>query len=383
MDISLVTETYPPDVNGVSNTLERLVAALRQRGHRVSVTCPRARARHGLEDGIEVSGLALPFYSQVRIGLPRRRAFLEQWREDPPDLVHIATEGPLGASALSAARALDLPVTSSLHTNFHRYARSYRVGWLAMPAMRYLRRFHNRTAATFIPTHEQAEELTPLGFERLAVLGRGVDTQLFHPGRRDERLRHAWGVQADEPVLLHVGRLAAEKNLDLLVAAMERARRINPATRLVVVGDGPERRHLEAVLPEAVFAGVRRGEDLAAHYASADGFVFPSQTETFGNVVLEAMASGLPCLAFDYAAGRLLIEPGLNGLLATPGDADGFLDRVPHLLTADAPALGVRARATALGHGWAKVVDVFEARLLSVAGPSRSARRSPAQEEPA
>lgn len=383
MDISLVTETYPPDVNGVSNTLERLVAELRKRGHRVSVTCPRARTRRDLVDGIEVPGLALPFYSQVRIGLPRRRAFLDEWREDPPDLVHIATEGPLGASALSAARALDLPVTSSLHTNFHRYARSYRLGWLTMPAMRYLRRFHNRTAATFIPTREQAEDLAPHGFERLAVLGRGVDTELFQPGRRDEGVRRAWGVEADETVLLHVGRLAAEKNLDLLVTAMERARTINPATRLVIVGDGPERRHLEAALPDAIFAGVRRGEDLAAHYASADGFVFPSQTETFGNVVLEAMASGLPCLAFDYAAGRLLIEPGLNGLLAKSGDAAGFLDRIPQLLAADARAMGVRARATALGHGWAEVVDAFEARLLSAAGQSLSINKAPAQEEPA
>ncbi|MFW5954137.1 MAG: glycosyltransferase family 4 protein [Guyparkeria sp.] len=373
MDISLVTETYPPDVNGVSTTLGRLVAALQSRGHRVSVICPRGREHRYLDDGIEVPGLALPFYREVRVGLPRRRAFLEEWREDPPDLVHIATEGPLGASALAAAEALSLPVTSSLHTNFHSYARSYRVGWLTAPVMRYLRRFHNRTATTFIPTRQQAEELAPLGFERLAVLGRGVDVELFHPQRRDRALRRAWGADDGTPVLLHVGRLAAEKNLDLLVAAMARARAVDPATVLVVVGDGPERGRLERALPEAVFAGIRRGEDLARHYASADGFVFPSRTETFGNVLLEAMASRLVCLSFDYAAGRLLIEPGVNGLLAPPDDEAGFLDLVPDLLANGVGGCRERARRTAMQHDWERVIDVFEHRLLSVAGEATPA----------
>ena len=368
MDISLVTETYPPDVNGVSTTLGRLVAALQSRGHRVSVTCPRGRERRDLDDGIEVPGLAMPFYREVRVGLPRRRAFLEEWREDPPDLVHIATEGPLGASALAAAEALSLPVTSSLHTNFHSYARSYRVGWLTAPVMRYLRRFHNRTATTFIPTRQQADELAPMGFERLGVLGRGVDVQLFHPQRRDRALRRAWGADDGTPVLLHVGRLAAEKNLDLLVAAMARARAVDPATVLVVVGDGPERGRLERALPEAVFAGIRRGEDLARHYASADGFVFPSRTETFGNVLLEAMASGLVCVGFDYAAGRLLIEPGVNGLVAPPDDEARFLDLVPDLLASGVGGCRERARRTAMQHDWGRVIDAFEHRLLNVAG---------------
>jgi hypothetical protein len=159
LDIRVVTETFPPDINGVATTLGCLVAGLRDRGHRVVVTCPAAGAPRDLGEGDEVRGLALPFYREVRFGLPRRRAFLAEWREDPPDVVHIATEGPLGASALAAARALDLPVTTSLHTNFHAYARAYRLGWLTSPVMRYLRRFHNRSAKTFIPTANQAAEL--------------------------------------------------------------------------------------------------------------------------------------------------------------------------------------------------------------------------------
>ena len=370
MDIRLVTETFSPDINGVATTLGCLVDALRERGHRVSVTCPRGRARRDLGDGVEVPGLALPFYPEVRFGLPRRRAFLEEWREDPPDVVHIATEGPLGASALAAARALDLPVTTSLHTNFHSYARAYRMGWLATPVMRYLRRFHNRSDGTFIPTDKQASELAADGFERLIVLGRGVDTELFSPGRRDAGLRASWGADERTPVLVHVGRLAAEKNLHLLVEAMDLARSVNPSTRLVIVGDGPERGMLERHLPGAVFTGALRGEALARHYASADAFLFPSLSETFGIVVLEAMASGLDCLSFDYAAGRMLIDPGVNGLLAPVDAPEAFLDQVPALLAGDTAGDAAdrrsRARETALKYGWAAVIDSFERNLLAV-----------------
>ncbi len=378
MDIRLVTETFLPDINGVATTLGTLVSALRERGHRVSVTCPRGRSSRDLGDGVEVPGLSLPFYSEVRFGLPRRRAFLAEWCEDPPDVVHIATEGPLGASALAAARELDLPVTTSLHTNFHAYARAYRLGWLASPVMRYLRRFHNRSANTFIPTAKQAAELEACGFERLMVLGRGVDAERFTPERRDPELRASWGADDRTPVLLHVGRLAAEKNLGLLAQSWARAREINPGTRLVVVGDGPERGRLERQLPGAIFAGALRGEALARYYASADAFLFPSLTETFGIVVLEAMASGLDCLAFDYAAGRQLIEPGVNGLLAPFGDSVAFLDRVPDIL---APASGrrrERAVETGRQHSWAAIVDGFEQNLLDVA--ERSVQQASSRE---
>lgn len=367
MDIRVVTETFPPDINGVATTLGCLVAGLRDRGHRVVVTCPASGTPRDLGEGDEVRGLALPFYREVRFGLPRRRAFLAEWREDPPDVVHIATEGPLGASALAAARALDLPITTSLHTNFHAYARAYRLGWLARPVMRYLRRFHNRSANTFIPTAKQAAELEACGFERLMVLGRGVDTERFTPGRRDPELRASWGADDHTPVLLHVGRLAAEKNLGLLAQSWTRAQEVNPGTRLVIVGDGPERGRLERQLPGAIFAGALRGEALARYYASADAFLFPSLTETFGIVVLEAMASGLDCLAFDYAAGRQLIEPGVNGLLAPVGDPLAFLDRVPDLLTSASGRRRERAVETGRQHSWAAIVDGFEQNLLEVA----------------
>ena len=176
-----------------------------------------------------------------------------------------------------------------------------------------------------VPTEALRAELQAAGFERTVVVARGVDTQLFDPARRSEALRRHWGVAQGDGVVLYVGRLAAEKNLDLLLQAFAAMQQINPRLRLVLVGDGPLRDALRQRCPEAVFAGQRSGADLAAHYASADLFLFPSLTETFGNVTPEAMASGLPVLAFDHAAAGQLIEHGDNGWLAPPYDAAAFV----------------------------------------------------------
>ncbi|HHQ69642.1 MAG TPA: glycosyltransferase family 1 protein, partial [Halothiobacillaceae bacterium] len=290
MDISLVSETYPGDINGVATTLGALVGGLESRGHNVDVICPKSPQRQPLRSGQLVSSARLPFYPQVRMGFFSTRSFIERWEENPPDVVHIATEGPLGFTALKAAVRMGFPVSTSFHTNFHQYANAYRLGWLTRPAVRYLRWFHNQADITFIPTESQSKNLSAAGFNRLVVLGRGVDTQLFHPDRRDERLRLHWGAHADTPVLIYVGRLAAEKNLELLIAAVKKALWVNPSTVVVVVGDGPERAWLEKRLPDVIFTGALSGLALARCYASADGFIQPSSTETFGIVLLEAMA---------------------------------------------------------------------------------------------
>ncbi|MGB5064300.1 MAG: glycosyltransferase family 1 protein, partial [Candidatus Competibacter sp.] len=307
--VGIVTETYGPEVNGVAMTVGRLVEGLLARGHSVQLIRPRQHPRDdprrdGALDVWPVAGAAIPFYREMRIGFPAKRLLLERWRQTPPDVVHIVTEGPLGHSALAVARRLRLRVFSGFHTNFHAYSRHYGMGLLARPIVAYLRRFHNRTDCTLVPTEELATELRSLGFHRLRVLARGVDTRLFDPAHRDPALRRSWGASPTDPVALYVGRLAAEKNLQLVLAAYRALRAIQPTTRLVLVGDGPLAVRLQARHPEIVFPGMRIGADLAAHYASADLFLFPSLTETFGNVTLEAMASGLAVVAFDYAAAR-------------------------------------------------------------------------------
>ncbi|MCX8017508.1 MAG: glycosyltransferase family 1 protein [Rhodocyclaceae bacterium] len=328
LSVALVTETYPPEVNGVAMTLGRLVAGLSARGHRVHLVRPRQRHEStGLQpDGaLLVPGLPIPRYPELRFGLPATQRLLAQWRKTPPDIIHVATEGPLGLSALIAARRLGLPIISTFHTNFHRYSRHYGIGWLMRAIEGYLRWFHNRTAATLAPTPALAEELAALGFRDVGVLSRGVDTQLFTPARRDHALRASWGAGANDLVCLVVGRLAPEKNLKLALAAFSAIRADHPSARLVCVGDGPLRAALERRHPECLCVGVRFGEALAAHYASADLFLFPSLTETFGNVVGEALASGLPVVAFDLAAASELVKVGENGLLAPPEDPAAFI----------------------------------------------------------
>ncbi|MDE1948580.1 MAG: glycosyltransferase family 1 protein, partial [Burkholderiales bacterium] len=305
--IAVVTETYPPEVNGVSTTIARVVEGLLECGHRLQLVRPRRDEGDAGTPGpglqtLLVRGLPIPRYPQLRMGLPARRTLVSSWLRERPDVVHIATEGPLGWSALRAALQLKLPLTSDFRTNFHAYSRHYGIGWLERPIVGYLRRFHNRTGCTMAPTEMLRRELEHAGFERTAVVARGVDARRFSPERRSEALRRSWGVGADETVVLCVGRLAPEKNLDTLLEAFEGMRAVNPALRLVLVGDGPMREQLRQRCPDAVFAGLRGGDDLAAHYASGDLFLFPSLTETFGNVTPEAMASGLPVLAFDCAA---------------------------------------------------------------------------------
>lgn len=370
--VSLVTETFDPDINGVAMTLAQLHASLLASGHRVQVVCPRGDVPRDLPDCLEVPGLALPFYKAVRFGFPMWGRLLRQWRTERPDLVHIATEGPLGFAALQAARRLGIPVTSSLHTNFHTYMSHYRLGWLTRPVMAYLRWFHNRTTLTFIPTDQQASVLTAMKFERLVVLGRGVDTQLFSPEHRDENLRREWlrGLEpaSDEEwlVALHVGRLAAEKNLDLLVTSLTAMRASRPNLVAVVVGDGPERARLERALPWVAFVGMKRGESLARHYASSDLFVFPSKSETFGNVVLEAMASGLSCISFNYAAGSRLIQDGISGYLVDWDDDEGFVQTAVDAVMKQQAGIGQEARQTATEFDWGLITRLFEHHLLTV-----------------
>jgi glycosyltransferase involved in cell wall biosynthesis len=257
-------------------------------------------------------------------------------------------------------------VVSDFRTNFHAYSSHYGVAWLRRPIMGYLRHFHNRTAVTMVPTDALRGELAASGFERLRVVSRGVDTALFDPARRSEALRASWGVAPHGLVVLYVGRLAPEKNLGDLLAAFEAVRGAAPGARLVLVGDGPERSRLQGRCPDAIFAGVRRGGDLAAHYASADLFLFPSLTETFGNVVPEAMASGLGLVAYDCAAAAQLVRHAENGLIVRSGEGRGFCAAAAHL-AANPPAtraMGEQARATARRLDWESIVQAIETEYL-------------------
>ena len=378
--IALVTETYPPEVNGVALTVARLAEGLRARGHRLQLLRPRrdrsdVRRETGMDEHL-LPGLPIPRYSELRMGLPARRRLLRLWRVSRPDLVHIATEGPLGWAALRAARELGLPVSTEFRTNFHMYCGLYGLGWLQPLITRYLRWFHNNADLTMVPTEGMRLELEALGFERLQAVGRGVDAVRFDPRHRSAELRAQWGADERDPVLLCVGRLAAEKNLDVLLDAWRAVKARTPAARLVLVGDGPLRAALMQRCPDAIFAGQRSGEDLARHYASADVFVFPSLSETWGNVVTEALASGLPVIAWNRAAAAELLRTGENGVRVECGDLAGFHGAVVQLAE-DPDALrrmGAMARARSLGLGWETIVSEVEEAMRALGARASQAR---------
>jgi len=372
--IALVTETYPPEINGVAMTLGRMVDGLLRRGHAIQLVRPRQHAldvpaeQRAFEE-VFATGVPIPKYDGLKFGLPAKARLARLWQHKRPDLVHVVTEGPLGWSAIGAARKLRLPVTSDFHTNFHSYSRHYGFGWLKAPIASYLRKFHNRTQATLVPTRALAQELGSAGYENLAVVSRGVDTGQFNPSRCSTELRASWGVKdttADDLVVLYVGRLAPEKNLPLVLEAFAAIRAVRPEARLVFVGDGPLRGSLQASCPAAIFAGMRTGADLAAHYASADLFLFPSLTETFGNVTTEALASGLGVVAYQYAAAADLIADGTNGRHAPPGDTAAFIAAAADLAGDREQLQRLRAAAPAsvAQLDWETIHDCF-ARTLS------------------
>ncbi len=374
--IAVVTETYPPEINGVARAIKLMVDGLISRGHRIDLIRPR-QTGDGTAEFVFGANLTLhltaampiPGYSNLQLGLAWPRTLARAWRDNPPDIVHVVTEGPLGWAAVSAARKLGIPLSSDFHTNFHSYSRHYGFGVMAGIVAAALRQLHNRCDCTMVPTGEMRRDLAALDFERLAIVGRGIDTALFTPERRSVELRRSWGCREDEPVAICVGRVAAEKNMPLFIEAARAMRAVEPRLRIVLVGDGPAASGLRAACPEVIFAGMRVGEDLASHYASADIFLFPSITETFGNVTVEALASGLAVLAYDYAAAREYITDGDNGVLAPFDDAEVFVTKARWMVQSPAclPAMRRRAREQAERLSWENVFDDLEQVLLAVA----------------
>jgi len=371
VNLLIVTETFPPEINGVARTLKEVVDGLTALGHRIALVTPAQREKPALHPDnqlLEVKGLPLPGYPGLQFGVPAGQRLRQLLVERSIDAAYIATEGPLGYSALRACEALSVPALSGMHTNFHQYSSHYGAGLLAPVLLRHLRRFHNRLAGTLVPTQAMADAMANEGFERLHVWPRGVHTDLFTPRRRDDELRRQWGLAAGDVAVLYVGRIAPEKSIDTAFKAFAQIRRDLPGARMILVGSGPAEPRLRAAHPDAVFVGPQVGESLARHYASGDLFLFPSQTETFGNVTLEAMASGLPVVSYDLAAAHELIDHGRNGLLADPTSEAGFIGQVVRAAGDSAlrRSLAGHARETALQQAWQTLIARLEKLFLAV-----------------
>jgi glycosyltransferase involved in cell wall biosynthesis len=366
--ISLITETWAPEINGVAMTLGQLVGQLQRQGHRVQLVRPRQPGERcfSSDELMLVSGVAIPGYRELRLGLPAGRALKRNWRQQRPDVIYVATEGPLGWSAVRSAETLGIPAVSGFHTQFHQYSGYYGAAWLQPLIYGYLKSLHNRTSSTLVPTEAMRRDMNS-DFRNVRVLGRGIDTHLFNPQKRCENLRREWGAGEQDTVFLYVGRLAREKNIDTVLSTFLRLRHNNERARLVLVGHGPDYQRLYERHEGVIFVGSKTDEELARHYASADLFLFPSMSETFGNVVLEAMASGLAVVAYDEAAAGIHIRHGENGMLAESGDEASFLRHSSTLLNNRGYRQGLReaARHDMQGISWEQVGNEFERILRS------------------
>jgi phosphatidylinositol alpha 1,6-mannosyltransferase len=356
MRVALVTESFLPDVNGVANSVVRTAEHLLRRGHQPMVIAPqpppsvRDTPVHVPYPVVRVASLPMPGYPQIRLGLPTP-TLTGTLRAFGADLVHLASPFVLGAWGLLAARTLRLPTVAVYQTDVAAYARAYRVGMTEGAAWKWIRTVHNLASRTLVPSSESAAALDAHGVERVHLWRRGVDDELFHPGRRSATVRRRLAPDG-EVVVGFVGRLAVEKQVDLL-AGVSRL----PGVRLVVVGDGPAAPQLRKALPAATFLGVRRGVELAELYASFDVFAHTGPYETFGQAVQEAMASGVPVVAPRAGGPVDLVAHDHTGFLVPPFEAEGFTTAVRDLV-ADPDrraAFGAAGRRAIEGRSWAAV----------------------------
>lgn len=360
--IALLTETFPPDVNGVARTLRLLADGLSREGHAVTVIhTARGNVASNEFETYKVLSLPVLVYPNVRVGLVRPKRLGKILEQHNIELLYIATEGPLGQSAVRAAAQLGIPCITGYHTNFDHYTRFYRLAFLERLTQGYLNRFHNRSALTLTFSKDMITQLRSRDIHSVALLRKGVDLSQFNPKFRSAHWREGFGVDAETPLLLYVGRLAPEKNIDVAIAAFKAFQSQHPTARMMLTGEGPERSRLERQNPDIIFTGLLQGDDLSRAYASADLFVFPSLSETFGNVVLEAMASGLAVLAFRHAAAAQIIDTHRDGVLV---DGDKSIDfiQAAKTLAQDAKALsqlGQAAQHTAQQHSVTALIQHF------------------------
>lgn len=359
MRLAIFTDTYPPHMNGVAAALGRLSNAVRERGGEVRVVTtsdPRAPAA---ESGVR-RWPSIPFwaYPQLRVSAPPPSHVARELAAWRPTLVHVATPFGVGLAARRAAMSLGVPLVTSYHTSLSQYVAFYKLGKLSAPGWSFLRWFHNSGLRTYCPSNAIRAELDDNGFRNTRIWSRGVDMSRFSPSRRTADMRSRFGAGPNTVVVAYVGRIAAEKGLAVAAAAMRRLEG-EKSIRFVVVGEGPYESRLRSLSPrDAVFTGRLSGDALSEAYASADLFVFPSTTDTFGQVLLEAMASGLPIVAADAGPTREVLGDAA-GALVPPGDDVSLAAEIRRLATnpAERARMAAAALRAASERSWISVFD--------------------------
>ncbi len=381
MRIAIFSEVYWPMVSGVGVTLLRLVRALEARGHVVRVYSASYPLPPGTEDRPEVHrspGVPLFLYPDVQWAFPRQREIVADLAAFQPDVVHLATEFALGRAGLKAAQQLDLPIIASAHTDYQKYAQRYGVAWVLSMGWVYLRWFYGHAERVLVPSRLYQQSLARRGVTHTGLWTRGVDPAEFHPGFRSEAYRARYGVGPEDLLVTYVGRLAREKDIHRLVAAWQAVRPTRGNAQLVLVGQGPLDEEIRRHAPAGIhLGGLLEGRALGEAYASADCFVFPSSTETFGNSLLEAMASGLPALAVRGGGVLEFAEHDRNAWLVKPQDTGALADGLRILLGDGAlrHRLAAGGLATAAERQWDGIYDrlIDEYRMAAMGRRSRAA----------
>ncbi len=373
MRIAIFSEVYWPMVSGVGVTLDRLVGALESRGHAVRVYSPDYALPAGRADRSEAHRspcVPLFLYPDVHWAFPRPREIAADLALFRPDVVHVATEFAMGLAGVKAAGQLGIPIIASAHTDYEKYARRYGVAWALRVGWIYLRWFYRHADRVLVPSRMFERFLHTRGVHHTGLWTRGVDPAHFHPRFRSAEWRARFGVGPDDLLVTYIGRLAREKDLLRLIAAWRGLGARRGSAQLVLVGQGPlEAEVRSGGLPGVHVAGLLEGRALSEAYASADLFVFPSATETFGNSLLEAMASGLPSLAVRAGGVLEFARHDENALLVNPGSAAALATGLERLL-GDAPLRERLARggmATAAGRGWDAIYDDLVREYAAVA----------------
>lgn len=360
--LALVTGSYNYIKDGIAVTLNRMVDYLEAHDVEVLVFAPVAKTAAFQHKGsiVAVPSVPLPTRSEYRVALGLPRAVRRRLQGFAPDIIHIAVPDLLGYGALKLGLKWNVPVVASYHTRYETYLKHYGLEFLRGALVKYLRYFYGTCRQVYVPSPSMAEKLVADGMPcDIRPWSRGVDTHLFHPHKRSADWRGKYGVGPEEFLVVFVGRLVREKQLGLLVDILQKFGATGIPHRSVIVGDGPERRALTKQLQHTVFTGFLDGEELAQAYASADVFLFPSDTESFGNVTLEAMASGVPAVCADATGSRSLVEQGVTGLLAKPGNADEFVEHL-RALAGDGSLrrhMGVAARERSLRFTWDRAMQ--------------------------
>lgn len=372
--VALFTGNYNYVMDGPVRALNRLVAHIENSGHQALVFAPTTETPAFKHSGelFSIPSVALPgSRSEYRLGLGLSGGARRRLEEFAPTIIHVASPDWLGLSALNYARKNKIPAVASFHTRFDTYPRYYGLGWLEGGVTDYLRYFYSRCERVYAPSQSMVDELKRdrIGKD-IRLWARGVDQLLFNPARRDMAWRRSVGVADDEIIVAFVGRVVLEKAIDVFAEAVSTASKTNPKIRALVVGEGPEKQRFADILPTGVFTGYLEGEALARAYASADIFFNPSVTETFGNVTLEAMASGVPGVCAAASGSRSLVEDGKTGLLIGDAKDAGAFARALVELSSDGDLrkkMGVAARSKSSAFVWDTILDRLVTDYLEIA----------------